>query len=104
MKIITAKKTHPFSIALVVSQFNPEITAELLNGALHRLEELKIPQQMITVVHVPGAVEIPLVAQRLAQTKQYEAIIALGAVIRGETTHYYYLCQHVSQVCQKVSL
>lgn len=96
--------TTPFPVAIVVSRFNETITEKLLDGALGRLEALGFAQSDITVVHVPGAVEIPLVAQRLAGTGSYQAIITLGAVIRGETTHYDYVCEQVSQGCQQVSL
>lgn len=93
-----------FSIAIVVSQFNQTITQELLRGALERLAHYKIAKERITVVEVPGAVEIPLIVQRLAKNNQHKIIIALGAVIRGETTHYEYVCQQVSAGCQRVAL
>lgn len=93
-----------FSIAVVVSTFNEAITSALKKGALERLEELGFKSDRITVVDVPGAVEIPFVAQLLAKTKQVDAIITLGAVIRGETTHYDYVCDQVSQGCQRVML
>ncbi|MBV9575149.1 MAG: 6,7-dimethyl-8-ribityllumazine synthase [Gammaproteobacteria bacterium] len=90
--------------AIVVSQFNADITEKLLQGALMRLIEAGIEEENVTIVHVPGAVEIPLIAQLLAKTHQYHAIICLGAVIRGETSHYDYVCQQVSQGCQKIML
>ncbi len=93
-----------FPVAIVVSSFNKEITDNLLTGAIERLHELGVPSTEITVVWVPGAVEIPLLAQQLAKTKRYEVIIALGAIIRGETSHYDYVCQQVSQGCQQVML
>lgn len=89
-------------IAIVVSEFNVNITQRLLEGALERLRELS--EKEAFVAWVPGAVEIPLLAQHLAKTKRYDAIVALGAVIRGETTHYDYVCQQVSDGCQRVSL
>ncbi len=95
---------EPFPIAIIVSQFNHEITHELQQGALKRLSECGFSGEDITVVDVPGAVEIPLIAQQLAKKNQYGAIIALGAVIRGETSHYDYVCQQVSEGCQRVSL
>ena len=91
-------------IALVVSEFNREVTQALQEGAVGQLLKRGISESNISVITVPGAVEIPMVAQRLALTKRYSAIIALGAVIRGETTHYDYVCQQVSQGCQKVAL
>ena len=105
MKIIdeqNAKTTFP--VALVVSRFNTEITSQLLKGAQDRLLERGFESDQVTVVYVPGAVEIPLAAQRLVETGKYKAVVALGAVIRGETTHYDYVCQMVSQGCLQVSL
>jgi 6,7-dimethyl-8-ribityllumazine synthase len=93
-----------FNIAIVVSRFNQEITQKLYDGAIQRLNELDFDTQQITVVWVPGAVEIPLAAQRLAKTEKFEAVICLGAVIMGETKHFDYVCQQVSFGCQKVAL
>lgn len=95
---------NSFAIALVVSSFNQLITHSLKEGALQRLEELGFKSDDITLVEVPGAVEIPFAAQLLAKKHQVEAIITLGAVIRGETTHYDYVCDQVSQGCQRVML
>lgn len=89
-------------IAIVVSRFNVEITTRLLTGAQERLRDLSTKEEL--VAWVPGAVEIPLMAQHLARSKKYDAIITLGAVIRGETTHYDYVCQQVSGGCQQVAL
>lgn len=93
-----------FPIAIIVSQFNYDITHELQQGALQRLTAAGFAAEDITVIEVPGAVEIPLVAKQLAKKQQYGAIIALGAVIRGETSHYDYVCQQVSDGCQRVAL
>lgn len=93
-----------FNIAIVVSRFNEEITQKLHDGALERLQELGFASDRITVAWVPGAVEIPLTAQRLARTGKFEAIICLGAVIYGETRHFDYVCEQVSQGCQSVAL
>ena len=105
MKIITAQdlKTQ-FNIAIVVSRFNEEITHKLYEGAITRLKELEFSEDQVTSIFVPGAVEIPLVAKRLAKKNTYEAIVCLGAVIRGETSHYDYVCEQVSRGCQQVSL
>ncbi len=70
---------------------------------MERLKELNVTADE-TLVRVPGAVEIPLVLQRLAKTGNFEVMIALGAVIRGETGHYDYVCKQVSDGCQKISL
>jgi 6,7-dimethyl-8-ribityllumazine synthase len=80
------------------------VTQRLCEGAIARLKELAIPNEMITLVWVPGAVEIPVVAKQLASTKRYAIIITLGAVIRGETSHYDYVCKQVSDGCQAVAL
>jgi 6,7-dimethyl-8-ribityllumazine synthase len=93
-----------FNIAIVVSRFHGDITQKLLEGAETRLQELGFTPERIMVVWVPGAIEIPLTAQRLARTGNYEAIICLGAVIFGETKHFDYVCQQVSNGCQQVAL
>ena len=93
-----------FPIALIVSLFNRDITQALQEGALAQLVALGFESRDITLVEVPGAVEIPLIAQKLAKKNQYGAIIALGAVIRGETSHYDYVCQQVSDGCLRVAL
>jgi 6,7-dimethyl-8-ribityllumazine synthase len=90
--------------AIVVADFNAEITDKLLAGALQRLGERGVGTQQIAITHVPGAVEIPLTAKLLARTKKYSAIICLGAVIRGDTDHYDYVCQQVSNGCQQMML
>jgi 6,7-dimethyl-8-ribityllumazine synthase len=94
----------PFPVAIVVSRFNEEITEPLYLGAANRLQELKFSKDLITTAWVPGAIEIPLIAQRLAATKQYKAIICLGCVIRGETSHYDCVCDQVNYGCQRVAL
>jgi 6,7-dimethyl-8-ribityllumazine synthase len=105
MRIIDDKEAKlDFSIAVIVSRFNEEITGALLQGALGRLKELNFSDNHITVVWVPGAVEIPLTAQRLAQMGTFEAIVCLGAVIKGDTDHYQFVCDQVSQGCQQVAL
>src|SRR5262249_13834375 len=95
---------EPFPIAIVVSRFNREVTLGLQVGAIERLLHCGFTSDHLTVIEVPGALEIPLVARQLGKKKCYGAIIALGAVIRGETTHYDYVCQQVSEGCQRVAL
>lgn len=90
--------------ALVVSEFNQLITDKLLEGSLTCLIDSGIKKENITVIKVPGAVEIPLTTQLLAKSKKYQAIICLGCVIRGDTSHYDYVCEQVSQGCQRVML
>jgi 6,7-dimethyl-8-ribityllumazine synthase len=105
MQEISAKDIPgAFNIALVNSRFNGEITQALYQGAMERLKELGFTRQQIHVVWVPGCVEIPLIAQRLAKSKKHDAIVCLGSVIRGQTSHYDYVCQQVSQGCQQVML
>lgn len=90
--------------AVVVSQYNQDITDKLLEGTLTRLHERDFNQNQIKVFKVPGAVEIPLIAKMLAKSEKYDAVICLGAVIRGDTDHYDYVCQQVSYGCQQVML
>ncbi len=104
MPVITEKPlTSPPHIAIVVSRFNEDITSKLLAGAQQRLQQLT-PDTEHTIVWVSGAIEIPLLLQRLAKTGRFDALIALGAIIRGETSHYDYVCQQVSNGCQRIAL
>jgi len=75
-------------VAIVQSRFNPDIGEGLLASALRALREVGVTDDRITVVTVPGALEIPLALQRLAQLRDYDALVALGAVIRGDTYHF----------------
>lgn len=95
--------THKWRIAIVTSQFNEDVTQGLYEGALVGFASYS-DQTQLDSYWVPGAVELPLTAQRLALTGRYDAILCLGAVIRGETDHYDYVCQQVSYGCQKVAL
>jgi len=83
--------------AIVVSRFNEFITSKLLGGAVDCLERHGADEKQITVVWVPGACEITLVAKKLSQSEKYAAVICLGAVIRGQTNHYDYVCQQVTR-------
>lgn len=106
MKHITATShsAEPFPIAIVVSTFNESITKELKHGVLQQLFKKGFSEEHICLIEVPGAVEIPIVAKRLAMAGQVSVIIALGAVIRGETSHYDYVCEQISNGCQRVAL
>lgn len=84
------------AIAIVVSRFNDLITNRLLEGALDTLRRHGAHEDKITIVRVPGAFEIPLAAERLAQSQKYAAVICLGAVIAGQTTHDQYINQQVA--------
>jgi 6,7-dimethyl-8-ribityllumazine synthase len=82
---------------IIVSRFNDLVTSRLLSGALDALERTGASEKDIVVVKVPGSFEIPLVAQKLARTKKYDALICLGTLIRGETSHFEYLCSEVTK-------
>ena len=83
--------------AIVVSRFNEFITAKLLDGAIDSLKRHGASDEQISIVWVPGACEITIAAKKLAQSGKYVAIICLGAVIRGQTSHYDYICQQVAR-------
>lgn len=105
MRIIEGKLIGKESkVAIVVSRFNEFITNKLLGGATDCLIRHGVNEEDITVCWVPGAFEIPLFAQKLAKTKKYDGIICLGAVIRGSTPHFDYVCNEVSKGIAKISL
>jgi len=89
---------------LVVSRFNEFISKKLLEGAQDALLRHGVNQEDIEIAWVPGSFEIPLIAKKLAQTKRYDAVICLGAVIRGGTPHFEYIAAEVSKGIAKVSL
>ncbi|MDB0441303.1 6,7-dimethyl-8-ribityllumazine synthase [Clostridioides difficile] len=91
-------------IGIINSRFNEFITSKLLSGAQDCLLRHDVTQENIEVVWVPGAFEIPLVAQKMSKSGKYDAIICLGCVIRGATSHYDYVCSEVSKGIAKVSL
>ena len=91
-------------IGIVVSRFNEFITSKLLGGAEDCLIRHNVNPDNIEVAWVPGAFEIPLIASKMANSGKYDAAIALGAVIRGSTTHYDYVCSEVSKGIANVSL
>jgi len=86
--------------AIAVSRFNSFITERLLSAALDALERSGVKGRDVTVVHVPGAFELPLTAKKLALTATYDALIAIGCVLRGETAHYDYVCSETSRGLQ----
>jgi len=90
--------------AIVVSRYNESITRRLLDGALSTLRGAQVADKQIDVVWVPGAWELPLIASQLAYSERYAAILCLGAVIRGETTHDQYINQQVSQSLGRIAL
>ena len=91
-------------IGIVVARFNEFITSKLLGGAMDGLIRHDIDEDNIDVAWVPGAFEIPLIAKKMAKSGKYDAVIALGAVIRGSTSHYDYVCNEVSKGIAQVSL
>ncbi len=90
-------------VAIVVSRFNDFITNRLLDGAKDTLVRHEVPEGNIDVAYVPGAFEIPLVAKKLAQKGEYDAVITLGCVIKGSTSHYDYVCNEVSKGVSKAN-
>lgn len=95
---------HDMKVGIVVARFNDFITSKLLAGAEDALLRHGVSADDIHVAWVPGAFEIPLIASKMAKSGKYDAVIALGAVIRGSTTHYDYVCSEVSKGCANVSL
>jgi 6,7-dimethyl-8-ribityllumazine synthase len=93
-----------FRFAIVVSMFNHTITQKLLEGAEQCLREHNIPEKNRKVVYCPGSFELPQVANRLAAQKKWDAIICLGAVIRGETPHFEYISSETARGIQDVAL
>lgn len=91
-------------IGIVAARFNEFITSKLLSGAIDGLERHNVRNDDIEVAWVPGAFEIPLIASKMAKSGKYDVIICLGAVIRGSTTHYDYVCSEVSKGIANVSL
>ena len=92
------------SLAIVVSRYNESITKNLLSGALETLAEHGVAGERVEVAWVPGAWEIPLIADRLARSGRYAAVICLGAVIRGETTHDRHINRAVSTSLAEIGL
>lgn len=90
--------------AIVASRFNEIITNKLLGGAVDGLVRHGMSEDNITAVWVPGAFEIPVIAKKLAESGKYDAVICVGAVIRGQTSHYDYVCNEVSKGIAQVSL
>lgn len=91
-------------IGIVAARFNEFITSKLLSGALDSLQRENVNENDIEIAWVPGAFEIPLIASKMAKSKKYDAVICLGAVIRGSTSHYDYVCSEVSKGIAHVSL
>ena len=103
-KLVAGNEGKDMRIGIVASRFNEFITTKLLGGATDALLRHGVKDDDITVAWVPGAFEIPLIAEKMAQSKKYDAVICVGAVIRGNTSHYDYVCSEVSKGIANVSL
>lgn len=106
IRVIEGKMVAPqgMKVGIVCSRFNEIITNKLLGGAIDGLSRLGVEKENITAAWVPGAFEIPTAAKYMAESKNYDAVICLGAVIRGQTTHYDYVCNEVSKGIAQISL
>ena len=106
MNVLEGKLTgaEDIKIGIVAARFNEFIVSRLIGGALDGLKRHDVPEEQIDLAWVPGAFEIPLIAKKMAMSKKYDAVICLGAVIRGSTSHYDYVCNEVSKGVAAVSL
>jgi 6,7-dimethyl-8-ribityllumazine synthase len=91
-------------VGLVVGRFNEFITSKLLSGAQDALRRHGVSEEDVDIAWVPGAFEIPLIAQKMAQSKKYDAVITLGTVIRGSTPHFDYVCNEVAKGVSAINL
>ncbi len=105
MKTYEGKRvSKDIKIGIVASRFNDFITSKLLGGAKDALIRHQVNEDDIEIAWVPGAFEIPLIASKMAKSKKYDAVICLGAVIRGSTSHYDYVCNEVSKGIAQASI
>jgi 6,7-dimethyl-8-ribityllumazine synthase len=100
-KSLSATGLH---IAIIASRYNPQVCEGLLSGALQELARLGLPKEKVPIHRVPGAFELPFLAKLLAEQNQVDALICLGAVIRGETAHFDYVCAGATQGLQQAML
>ena len=98
-----ARRTQAPGLTVLVASFNEEVTSGLLAGARQTLIEARVAEGDVTVVHVPGAFEIPLTAMRLAETGRYAAVICLGCLIKGETMHFEYIAESAAHGIMEAS-
>jgi len=103
-KIVGERLARGMRVAIVAARFNHFIVEPLLNGAVQLLQNHGAEQRAIKVVHVPGAFELPLVTQKLAKSRHFDAVIALGAVVRGDTPHFDYVAGECAAGLLRVSL
>ena len=105
MRTVEGKMTGKWmKVGIVAARFNEFITSKLLGGALDMLRRHEVAEEDITTAWVPGAFEIPVIAKKIAESGKYDAVICLGAVIRGSTSHYDYVCNEVSKGIAQVSM
>lgn len=105
MKVFEGKLIgKDIKVAIVAARFNEFITSKLISGALDCLKRHEVSDDNIDLAWVPGAFEIPLMAGKMAASENYDAVICLGAVIRGNTDHYEYVCSEVSKGIAYLSL
>ena len=105
MRVLEGKLVDSgIKVGIVAARFNEFITGKLLAGAMDGLKRHNVPEEDVDVAWVPGAFEIPLIASKMAKSGKYDAVICLGAVIRGATSHYDYVCSEVSKGIATVSL
>ncbi|MGD6795301.1 6,7-dimethyl-8-ribityllumazine synthase [Metabacillus indicus] len=91
-------------VAVIVGRFNEFITSKLLSGATDALKRHGVEEENVEIAWVPGAFEIPLVAKKMAASNKYDAVITLGTVIRGSTTHYDYVCNEAAKGVSQASM
>ena len=106
IQVIEGKVVAPegMKVGIVAARFNEFIVSKLVGGAMDGLIRHDVKEENVTVAWVPGAFEIPVVAKKMAKSGKYDAVICLGAVIRGATSHYDYVCNEVSKGVASVSL
>lgn len=106
INVIEGKVIAPkgMKVGIVASRFNEFITNKLLGGAVDGLVRHGVDEKNITAAWIPGAFEIPTVAKKMAESGKYDAVICVGAVIRGSTTHYDYVCNEVSKGIAHISM
>lgn len=92
------------SVGIVLSEFNEFVVENLLEGSLETLDEEGVPSENVTVYRVPGAFEVPGAARRVLDERDHDGIICLGAVIRGETPHFEYICSHAADGIGRLSM
>lgn len=105
MKTLEGKLvSRDIKVGIVAARFNEFITSKLLSGAMDGLVRHEVAQEDVEVAWVPGAFEIPLIAQKMAESGKYDAVICLGAVIRGATSHYDLVCNEAAKGVAQVGL